>query len=97
MLDPYINAAHVALLRDKDDPPAASEERFVALRDKLVREGPAALAARDRAALLADADSMNLLHDLVWSTPAARLAGWWRLAVDHYTRLAPAPETAFLR
>jgi membrane glycosyltransferase len=97
VLDPYINAAHVALLREKDESPPAAEERFGALRDKLVREGPEALAPRDRTALLADADSMNLLHDVVWSTPAARLAGWWRLAVDHYTRLAPAPETAFLR
>jgi membrane glycosyltransferase len=97
VLDPYINAAHVALLRDKDDPLPASEERFGALREKLVREGPGALAPQDRNALLADADSMHLLHDIVWSTPAARMAEWWRLAVEHYTRLAPAPETAFMR
>jgi membrane glycosyltransferase len=97
VLDPYINAVHVSLLRDKDDPPPASEERFVMLREKLIREGPGALDPRDRRALLADADSMHLLHDVVWATPAVGLAEWWRQAVAHYIRLAPAPETAFLR
>ncbi len=97
VLDPYINAAHVSLLREKDDPSAASEGRFGALRDKLIREGPGSLAAGDRNALLADAESMHLLHSQVWSTPAEGLADWWRRALRHYGRLAPAPETAFSR
>jgi membrane glycosyltransferase len=97
ILDPYVNAVHVSLLRTKDDPSPASEERFVALRATLLLDGPDALEPRDRKALLMDAESMHLLHHEVWSTPASRLAGWWQSALQYYTRLAPAPRTAFTR
>jgi membrane glycosyltransferase len=97
ILDPYVNAVHVSLLRAKDDPTPASEERFVALRATLLQEGPDALDARDRRALLMDAESMHLLHREVWSTPGKRLAEWWQSALRYYTRLAPAPHTAFSR
>jgi membrane glycosyltransferase len=95
VLDPYVNAVHVSLLRVKDDPPSASGERFDALRVTLLREGPGALAPRDRLALLMDVDSMNALHHEVWAMPASQLAAWWRLALEHYTLIAPAPHTAF--
>lgn len=97
VLDPYVNAVHVSLLRVKEDPPPASEERFGALRVTLLRDGPGALAPRDRLALLMDVDSMNALHNEVWATPGAQLAEWWRLALRHYTLIAPAPQTAFSR
>jgi len=95
VLDPYVNAVHVSLLREKDDLPPRTEQRLTALRAKLLREGPKALTARDRMALLSDADSMHALHQELWSAPAARLAEWWQLALHHYTRIAPAPQTAF--
>jgi membrane glycosyltransferase len=97
VLDPYVNAVHVSLLRAKDDLPPASEERFVGLRAILLHEGPAALEPRDRLALLMDADSMNALHDALWSSPAAHLAEWWQLALQHYNLITPAPVTAFSR
>jgi membrane glycosyltransferase len=92
-----VNAVHVSLLRAKDELPPASEERFVGLRETLLHEGPAALDPRDRLALLLDADSMNALHDALWSSPAAHLAEWWQLALQHYNLIAPAPVTAFSR
>lgn len=95
VLDPYVNAVHVSLLRAKDELPRASEERFVGLRATLLRDGPAALSPADRLALLMDVDSMNALHDALWSTPAAQLAQWWRLALEHYGVIAPVPATAF--
>ena len=95
VLDPYVNAVHVSLLRVKDELPPASEERFVGLRAALLAEGPAALSPGDRLALLMDADSMNALHEAVWAAPGASLAGWWRRALEHYNVIAPAPETAF--
>jgi membrane glycosyltransferase len=95
VLDPYVNAVHISLLRSKEELPSAIEERFVGLRAALLADGPAALAPGDRLALLMDADSMSALHEAVWSAPAARLAGWWRLALEHYNVIAPAPETAF--
>ena len=97
VLDPYVNAVHVSLLRAKDELPPATEERFVGLRTTLLREGPSALRPRDRVALLMDVDSMNALHDGVWSSPAGELAEWWRLALKHYEVIAPVPETAFSR
>lgn len=95
VLDPYVNAVHVSLLRAKDERPPATEERFEGLRATLLRDGPAALSPRDRMALLTDVQSMNLLHDIVWSSPSERLSPWWRLALKHYEAIAPAPETAF--
>lgn len=97
VLDPYVNAVHVSLLRAKDDLPPASEDRFVGLREKLLREGPAALPLRDRLALLTDVDSMNILHDRLWSSPASQLAAWWQLALRHYEMIAPPPKTPFSR
>ncbi|MBL9187868.1 MAG: glucans biosynthesis glucosyltransferase MdoH [Opitutaceae bacterium] len=97
VLDPYVNAVHVSLLRAKEEQPPASEARFGGLRATLLREGPAALKPGDRLALLLDADSMNTLHHSLWSTPASRLAPWWQLALRHYNLIAPAPETAFTR
>jgi len=97
VLDPYVNAAHVSLLRTKGETPVATGERLVSLRAALLRDGPKALNPRDRIALLMDADSMLALHRELWATPASRLAEWWRLALKFYTRLAPPPQSAFVR
>jgi len=95
VLDPYVNAAHVALLRNKDDPPRAAEERFAALRARLLAEGPGALPPREKISLLMDADSMNVLHHELWACPNARLHAWWRLALRHFEPIAPRPTAAF--
>jgi membrane glycosyltransferase len=95
ILDPYVNAVHVSLLREKDDPSSRTDGRFAGLRAKLLREGPAALTADERKALLMDVESMNLLHHEVWSTPGKRLSEWWQSALQYYTRLGPAPQTPF--
>jgi membrane glycosyltransferase len=97
VLDPYVNAVHVSLLHVRDGLPAASEERFVGLRDTLLRDGPAALSPGERLALLMDVHSMNALHDRLWSSPVSNLAEWWRLALQHYSAIALGPETAFSR
>ena len=98
VLDPYVNAVHLALLRERDHAAgSASEERFAPLRERLLREGPAALGARDKVALLLDADSMAVLHRDLWSLPAERLSAWWRTAIRAYNVLAPAPQTALYR
>ncbi len=98
VLDPYVNAVHLALLRERDHAAgSASEERFAPLRERLLREGPSALGARDKVALLLDADSMAVLHRDLWSLPAERLSAWWRTAIRAYNVLAPAPQTALYR
>jgi membrane glycosyltransferase len=96
-LDPYVNAVHLSLLRAKEEVPPETEVRFAVLRQKLLREGPAKLSARDKLALLMDADAMDALHEEIWSTPGDRLAPWWQQALRHYSLVAPAPETPFVR
>lgn len=96
VLDPYVNALHVALLRQrrKSD---ESREWFAQLRERLLREGPARLSVKEKMALLLDADSMTSLHRELWSCPADELAEWWRLAMRQYNVLTAAPTTALYR
>jgi membrane glycosyltransferase len=97
VLDPYVNAVHVSLLRAKDDPAPPVERRFAALRTALLRDGPKALSPEDRRALLMDAESMHLLHRQTWAMPSRRLSKWWRSAIEYYSRLAPVPPAPFFR
>ena len=97
ILDPFVNAAHTSLLRAKDDPPLSRELRLAELREKLVREGPTSLDARERMALLSDLDSMVALHDAIWSAPSSELSPWWQQAVRHYELVGAPPQTAFTR
>jgi len=96
-LDPFVNAAHLALLRTKEEQPAASETHFAELRAKLLKDGPSKMTTRDKVSLLMDAASMTALHEEIWSSPSEDLADWWQLALNHYNVVAPAPSTAFSR
>ena len=62
-LDPFVNAAHLALLRTKDEMSVASETHFSELRAKLLKEGPSAMSTRDKVSLLMDPASMTALHE----------------------------------
>lgn len=96
VLDPYVNAVHVSMLRSKDYAPPAIERRLEELREKLLREGPASLSPRERLAVLADEASMVALHEEVWAAPRERLGPWWQLALRHYQVAAEPPRTALL-
>ena len=97
VLDPYVNAVHLSMLREKDNTPAASEERFHELRERLLRDGPSALTRAEKLSLLQDADSLADLHLELWSRSAERLAPWWQLAIRQYNVIAPVPQTALYR
>jgi len=96
VLDPYVNAVHVSLLRQRR-PSEESREYFLQLRQKLLAGGPAELSRREQMALLLDADSMIWLHRELWRTPGGALAGWWRLAMRQYNVLTATPVTALYR
>ncbi|HZZ57535.1 MAG TPA: glucans biosynthesis glucosyltransferase MdoH [Opitutaceae bacterium] len=96
VLDPYVNAMHVALLRQRR-PSEEAQEWFAQLRQKLLREGPAALTTKEKMALLLDADSLIWLHRELWSCPAGGLAEWWRLAMRQYNVLTASPATPLYR
>ena len=96
VLDPYVNAMHVALLRHRR-PTEESREWFAQLRARLLRDGPAKFTVKEKMSLLLDAETMITLHRDLWSCPAAELAEWWRLAMRQYNVLTTAPTTALYR
>ena len=96
VLDPYVNAVHVSLLRQRR-PSEESREYFMLLRQRLLREGPTKLTPKEKMALLLDADSLLWLHRELWRLPAGALAGWWRLAMRQYNVLTATPVTALYR
>jgi len=96
VLDPYVNAVHVAMLRQRR-PSEESRDWFVTLRQRLLCEGPAQLTTKEKLALLLDAESMILLHEELWKKPSSSLAEWWRLAIRQYNVLTLTPTTALYR
>ncbi len=96
VLDPYINAMHVALLRQRR-PSEEAREWFGQLRLRLLAEGPDKFSTKETMALLLDAESMISLHRELWSSPADGIAEWWRLAMRQYNVLTAAPTTALYR
>ena len=96
VLDPYVNSMHVALLRNRR-PSEEAREYFHQLRRRLLHEGPEELTAKEKMALLLDAESMIWLHRELWSLPAGALAEWWRLAMRQYNVLTASPVTALYR
>jgi membrane glycosyltransferase len=96
VVDPYVNAVHVSLLRQRR-PSEESRDYFHALRTKLLRDGPSSITTKEKMALLLDAESMIWLHEELWRSPSHALAEWWRLAVRQYNVLTAAPITALYR
>jgi membrane glycosyltransferase len=96
VLDPYVNALHVALLRQRR-PSAGAREWFATLQNRLLREGPGRFTTKEKMALLMDPQSMIRLHRDLWTLPSDNLAEWWRLAIRQYNVLASAPATGLHR
>ncbi|MGH7992293.1 MAG: glucans biosynthesis glucosyltransferase MdoH [Limisphaerales bacterium] len=94
VLDPYVNAIHVSLLREKQLNPVYAEqlaklgagrEEVRTLGKKLLTEGPAQLTAGERFLILTDAHAMVRLHQQAWLRPDESLAPWWRAAIQEYS------------
>jgi membrane glycosyltransferase len=90
IVDPYINAIHVSLLRENKLDPDAAEARartmpeasqLRALAEKLLTQGFDALNGPERSVLLSDADTVSWLHRQVWLRSEATLASTWRAAM----------------
>src|SRR5688572_14136765 len=97
ILDPYVNAVHVSLLRQRRPGSHSVRRYFVDLRRRVLAEGPDKLSTREKMALLLDAESMNWLHEQLWKEPAEQLSPWWRLAMRQYNVLTATPVTALYR
>jgi membrane glycosyltransferase len=97
LLDPYINAAHVSLLRVKRKLSYPITAHFKALCDTLLSQGPSALSRRELLALLRSADTMSAAHDRLWKMPDRQLPEWWKMAMRHYNVLTGKPRSPLYR
>jgi membrane glycosyltransferase len=96
-LDPYVNALHVSLLRQRQRVTAENRDYLDQLRKRIVREGPDALTKRELSALMYDPDMMLRLHYDLWSGSGENLAQWWDDAIKQYNILTREPVTALYR
>jgi membrane glycosyltransferase len=95
ILDPYVNAIHVSLLREKQLNPVYAEqfsklgcggEEVQAMGEKLLADGPDKLTAAERMQVMADQRVMVWLHQQTWQRPGESLAAWWRGAILEFSR-----------
>ena len=94
VLDPYVNAVHVSLLREKQLNPVYAEhfKRIGAgtdavrnLGEKLLAGGPEKLRPAERMAVLADQAVMVWLHQQTWLRPEEKLAPWWKAMIREFS------------
>ena len=97
VLDPYVNAVHVSLLRQRRPGSYSVRRYFIELRRRLLADGPRSLTQREKMALLLDPESMNWLHEQLWKKPPDLLSDWWRLAMRQYNVLTATPVTVLYR
>jgi membrane glycosyltransferase len=84
ILDPFYNAVHVALQKERHNHAPGAEGYVASLAAKLFRLGPDALSAREKRALLADGQTVARLHVLIWKTPAQLMNPIWSHALESY-------------
>jgi membrane glycosyltransferase len=84
ILDPFYNAVHVALQKERRNHAPAADGYVAALAAKLFRQGPEALTPREKRALLADGPTVARLHVLIWKTPAQLMNPVWSKALERY-------------
>ena len=97
VVDPYIHAVHVTLLRQKRRIERKATEYHERLAQRLLEKGVPALNRREQMALLMNPAALSRLHQRVWRTPAAQLSPWWKQALRHYNRLASKPVMPLYR
>jgi membrane glycosyltransferase len=90
VLDPFYNAVHVSLQRERKTNSSEEDDYGTSLAAKLFEGGPSVLSAQERRALLADGATLAYLHTLIWKTPAERMNPEWAKALREYRTLVHA-------
>ena len=88
VLDPLVNAVHVALLRQRGNADHEVGEYYTRLVERVLKEGPAALSRREQMALLLHPGVVADLHSRIWHLPDRELAPWWRVAMSQYNLIS---------
>ena len=90
VLNPYVNAVHVSLLRENRLNPAYAEtlakmgvggDAIRALGEKLLAAGPDSLTPQQKLLVLSDANTMSWLHRHAWLRPSETFSPWWQQAL----------------
>ena len=80
LLSPYIQAIHLSMVRQRSsgsgEKPAAS---LVALRERLITEGPTGLSPKEKMRILWDVETVFWLHRELWSRAPSQLHQSWTL------------------
>jgi membrane glycosyltransferase len=93
VIDPYVNAIHVSLLREKGLNPESQEKmaemgvgkpEVRVLGEKLLRQGPEALRPAEKLLVLSDAEVMSWLHRQAWVRSNHSLAPCWHEAMRQF-------------
>lgn len=84
LVDPFYNAVHVALQRQREGQVAAMDDYLSDLAEKLFRDGPDALRPQEKRALLSDGAKLAYLHTRIWKTPAQMMSPIWSEALSRY-------------
>ena len=84
VLDPYLNALHVSLLRQRTQVSLRTRQYLASLSGRLLLEGLFDLTVPEKRALLWDADSMRALHQQLWRSPFSHLHDSWQDALRIY-------------
>jgi membrane glycosyltransferase len=91
VIDPYVNAIHITLLR-RHSKRRMDTPYFQQLLSCLIAEGPDTLNRREQMALLMHRGCIAWLHEQIWTLSADQLAPWWVTALHQYnqkTALSP--------
>jgi membrane glycosyltransferase len=94
VLDPFANALHCSLLRERPRQPAGTRRHLDTLGEKLLREGPDALKPAEKNFVLSDARLMARVHREVWTRDAGSLAPAWRDALAVIEAVEPTAASA---
>lgn len=95
VLNPYVNAVHVSLLREKRLNPVYAEalanlgagsDAVRTLGERMLAAGPDALTPPQKLQVLSDADTILWLHRRAWLRPSETFAPWWQEAIKRYGR-----------
>jgi len=86
LLDPRLNAIHVSLLRERKQVSLHAHDYLNSLGNRLLQEGPATLPPAEKKILLWDPDTMQALHQILWSGTSPQRHEWWLNAFAEYNR-----------
>ncbi len=84
VLDPYLNAVHVSLLKEKNlyqEEPPGQRDHHEWLCIQLLQGGPSKLTSKQKMTIISDPESLINLHAAAWQSSTSRLASEWRKAI----------------